>query len=83
MTPKTTTDSKTRDDAVARVDDLLRGKLIDIRAEAMELSAIMEFGKPNADVTTDPLWQFAQRVIQQVEALLPKAHESGLQGVKR
>jgi hypothetical protein len=77
MTPKTTTDSKTRDDAVARVDDLLRGKLIDIRAEAMELSAIMEFAKPG-DTAADPLWRFAQQVIEQAEALLPKAHESGI-----
>ena len=79
MTSKTTTDSKTRDAAVARVDDLLRGKLIDIRSAAMELSAILEFGKPSVDVTTDPLWLFAQQVIEQAEALLPKAHESGIQ----
>jgi hypothetical protein len=76
MTPKTTTD-KTREAAVAHVDDLLRGKLIDIRAEAMELSAILEFGKPDG-VAADPLWRFAQQVIEQAEALLPKAHESGI-----
>ena len=74
MTPKTRT-SKTR--TVAAVDDLLRGKLIDIRDEAMELSAILEFGKPNG-VAADPLWLFAQQVIEEAEALLPKAHESGI-----
>jgi hypothetical protein len=59
------------------VDDLLRGKLIDIRDEAMTLSAILEFGKPEG-VATDPLWRFAQQVIEEAEALLPIAHESGI-----
>jgi hypothetical protein len=74
MTPKT---SKTRAAAVAHVDDLLRGKLIDIRDAGMELSAILEFGKPDG-VAADPLWKFAQQVIEEAEALLPKAHESGI-----
>ena len=76
MTPKMTTD-KTRDVAVAHVDDLLRSKLIDVRDAAMELSAIMEFAKPDS-VAADPLWRFAQHVIEQAEALLPKVHESGI-----
>ena len=74
MTSRTTT-TKTRP-AVAHVDDLLRGKVADIRDEAMELSAIVEFGKP--DTAADPLWQFAQRVIEEAEALLPVAHKSGI-----
>jgi len=68
---------KTRDAAVAHVDDLLRGKLIDIRDEAMTLSAILEFGKPDG-VVADPLWKFAQNVIEEAEALLPIAHKSGI-----
>src|SRR5258706_13998076 len=67
MTSKTTTDSKTRDAAVARVDDLLRGKLIDIRTAAMELSAIMQFGKPSVDVTPDPPRRFPQQASEQPE----------------
>ena len=74
MTTKT---SKTRPAGVAHVDDLLRGKLRDVRDAAMELSAILEFGKPSG-VAVDPLWRFAQQVIQEAEALLPKAHESGI-----
>ena len=76
MTTKTKT-RKTRDAAVAHVDDLLRGKLIDIRDEAMTLSAILEFGKPEG-VAADPLWRFAQQVIEEAEALLPIAHKSGV-----
>jgi len=72
MAPKT---SKTR--VVAHVDDLLRGKLTDIRDTAMELSAIMEFGKPDG-IASDPLWRFAQTVIEEAEALLPIAHKSGI-----
>jgi hypothetical protein len=72
MTPKT---RKTR--VVAHVDDLLRGKLTDIRDTAMELSAILEFGKPEG-VAADPLWRFAQTVIEEAEALLPIAHKSGI-----
>jgi hypothetical protein len=73
MTPKT---SRTR--VVAHVDDdLLRGKLTDIRDTAMELSAILEFGKPDG-IAADPLWKFAQQVIEEAEALLPSAHESGI-----
>ncbi|MGD0567075.1 MAG: hypothetical protein ABSA78_01620 [Candidatus Sulfotelmatobacter sp.] len=72
MTPKT---SKTR--AVAHVDDLLRGKLTDIRDTAMDLSAILEFGKPDG-IAADPLWRFAQIVIEGAEALLPIAHKSGI-----
>lgn len=77
MTPKKTARSRTRDAAVGHVDDLLRGKLIDIRDAAMELSAVLEFGKPDG-VAADPLWRFAQQVIEEAEALLPKAHESGI-----
>jgi|HubBroStandDraft_1064217.scaffolds.fasta_scaffold549740_2 hypothetical protein len=62
MTPKT---RKTR--VVAHVDDLLRGKLTDIRDTAIELSAILEFGKPEG-VAADPLWRFAQTVIEEAEA---------------
>jgi len=76
MTTKTKT-RKTRDAAVAHVDDLLRGKLIDIRDEAMTLSAILEFGKPEG-VAADPLWRFAQQVIEEAEALLPSAYKSGI-----
>jgi hypothetical protein len=72
MTPKT---SKTR--VVAHVDDLLRAKLTDIRDTAMELSAILEFGKPDG-IAADPLWKFAQQVIEEAEALLPSAHKSGI-----
>src|ERR1700689_2161727 len=71
MTPKT---SKTR--VVAHVDALLRGKLTDIRDTAMELSAILEFGKPDG-IAADPLWKFAQQVVEEAEALLPSAHKSG------
>jgi len=60
MTPKTRT-SKTR--TVAAVDALLRGKLIDVRDSAMELSAILEFAKPDG-AAADPLWKFAQTVIR-------------------
>ena len=74
MTPKTRT-SKTR--TVAAVDDLLRGKLIDVRDSAMELSAILEFAKPDG-AAADPLWKFAQTVIEETEALLPVAHKSGV-----
>jgi len=45
----------------------------------MELSAILEFGKPDG-VAADPLWRFAQQVIQGAEALLPKAYQSGIGG---
>lgn len=69
--------SNPRDAAAGHVDDLLRGKLIDIRDAAMEFSAIIEFGKLDV-VAADPLWRFAQRVIEEAEALLPKAHESGI-----
>ena len=62
---------------VAHVDDLLRGKLTDIRDTAMELSAILEFGKPDG-IAADPLWRFAQTVIEGAEALLPIAHKSGI-----
>jgi hypothetical protein len=72
MTPKT---SKTR--VVAHVDDLLRGKLTDIRDTAMELSAILEFGKPEG-IAADPLSRFAQTVIEGAEALLLIAHKSGI-----
>jgi hypothetical protein len=72
MTPKT---SKTR--VVAHADDLLRAKLTDIRDTAMELSAILEFGKPDG-IASDPLWRFAQTVIEEAEALLPIAHKSGI-----
>jgi hypothetical protein len=75
MTPKTSTNKKTR--AIAHVDDLLRGKLSDIRDLAMELSAILEFAKPDGAVA-DPLWKFAQNVIEEAEALLPIAHKSGI-----
>lgn len=76
MTTKTKTrTSKTR--TVAAVDDLLRGKLIDIRDSAMELSAILEFAKPDG-ASADPLWKFAQTVIEEAEALLPVAHKSGV-----
>jgi hypothetical protein len=78
MTPKTTT-TKTRAAAAAHVDDLLRGKLADIRDSAMELSAIVEFGKLDG-AAADPLWKFAQRVIEDAEALLPVAHKSGIAG---
>ena len=74
MTPKTRT-SKTR--TVAAVDDLLRGKLIEVRDSAMELSAILEFAKPEG-AAADPLWKFAQTVIEEAEALLPVAHLSGI-----
>ena len=74
MTPKTRT-SKTR--TVAAVDDLLRGKLIDVRDSAMELSAILEFAKPDGSAA-DPLWKFAQTVIEGTETLLPVAHKSGV-----
>ncbi|MGA9471737.1 MAG: hypothetical protein WBV36_04695 [Terriglobales bacterium] len=74
MTPRK---SKTRDAAVAQVDDLLRGKLIEIREVAMELSAILEFGKPDG-VAADPLWRFAQQAIKDAESLLPSAHRSGI-----
>jgi len=73
-TPETRT-RKTR--TVAVVDDLLRGKLTDIRDEAMELSAILEFAKPDG-AAADPLWKFAQTVIEETEALLPFAHKSGV-----
>jgi len=73
MTPKTRT-SKTR--TVAAVDDLLRGKLIDVRDSAMELSAILEFARPDG-AAADPLWKFAQTVIEETEALLAVAHKSG------
>ncbi len=70
--------TKTRKrDAAANVDNLLRGKLMGIRDEAMELSAIMEFAKPDG-AASDPIWRFAQTVIEESEALLPKAHESGI-----
>lgn len=70
--------TKTRKrDAVASVDDLLRGKLAEVRDAAMELSAILEFAKPDG-VAADPLWKFAQNVIEEVEALLPIAHKSGI-----
>jgi hypothetical protein len=72
MTQKT---RKTR--VVAHVDDLLRGELTDIRDTAMELSAILEFGKPEG-VAADPLWRFAQTVIEEAGALLPIAHKSGI-----
>jgi hypothetical protein len=62
---------------VAHADDLLRGKLTDIRDTAMELSAILEFGKPDG-IAADPLWRFAQTVIEGAEALLPIAHKSGI-----
>ncbi len=62
---------------VAHVDDLLRGKLTEIRDTAMELSAILEFGKPDG-IAADPLWRFAQTVIEGAEALLPIAHKSGI-----
>jgi DNA-binding NarL/FixJ family response regulator len=58
--------------AKTAVDDMLRSKLTEIRDEAMELSTIMEFGKP--DAAAEPIWKFAQTVIEQVEALLPSAH---------
>jgi hypothetical protein len=74
MTPKTST-NRTR--TVAAVDDLLRGKLIDVRDSAMELSAILEFAKPDG-AAADPLWKFAQTVIEETEALLPVAHRSGV-----
>lgn len=77
MTPKKTTTDKTRDAALASVDDLLRGKLAEVRDAAMELSAILEFGKPDG-VGADPLWKFAQTVIEEAEALLPVAHRSGV-----
>lgn len=77
MKTKTTADSRTSDASVAHVDDLLRRKVIDIRDAAMELSAIIEFGKPDG-VAADPLWRFAQQVIEEAELLLPKAHESGI-----
>ena len=73
MTTKT---NKTREASVAHVDDLLRGKLMDIRDLAMELSAILEFAKP--DAAADPIWRYAQTVIEQAEALLPSAHKSGI-----
>ena len=76
MTTKTKT-SKTRDAAVAHVDDLLRGKLIDIRDAAMEFCAILEFGKPDG-VAADPLWSSRRHVIEEAEALLPIAHKSGI-----
>ena len=68
---------KTHDVAVAHVDDLLRRKLTDIRDTAMELSAILEFGRPDG-IGADPLWKFAQQVIEEAEALLPSAHKSGI-----
>lgn len=70
--------TKTRKhDAVASVDDLLRRKLAEVRDAAMELSAILEFAKPDG-VAADPLWKFAQNVIEEAEALLPIAHKSGI-----
>jgi len=74
MTPKTRT-SKTC--TVAAADELLRGKLIEVRDSAMELSAILEFAKPDS-AAGDPLWKFAQTVIEEAEALLPVAHKSGI-----
>jgi hypothetical protein len=68
---------KTSEAAVAHVDDLLRGKLIEIRDDAMELSAVLEFAKPNS-VASDPIWRFTQQVIEEAEALLPSAHKSGV-----
>jgi hypothetical protein len=79
MTQKTKT-RETRESAVARVDDLLRGKLAEVRDAAMELSAILEFAKPDG-VAADPLWKFAQNVIEEAEALLPIAHKSGIAGL--
>jgi hypothetical protein len=61
----------------AHVDDMLRSKLREIRDDAMELSAVMEFAKPDG-VAADPLWKFAQSVIEEAEALLPIAHRSGV-----
>jgi hypothetical protein len=60
----------------AHVDDMLRAKLMHIRDLAMELSAVMEFAKPGG-VAADPVWKFAQIVIEEAEALLPIAHKSG------
>lgn len=67
---------------VARVDDLLRGKLTDIRDTAMELSAILEFGKPDG-IAADPLWRFAQTVIEGAEALLPIAQQKRHPGARQ
>lgn len=61
----------------AHVDDMLRSKLREIRDDAMELSAVLEFGKPDGAVA-DPVWKFAQTVIEEAEALLPIAHKSGI-----
>jgi hypothetical protein len=61
----------------AHVDDLLRRKLAEVRDTAMELSAVIEFAKPGG-AASDPLWKFAQTVIEEAEGLLPIAHKSGI-----
>jgi hypothetical protein len=79
---KTKTTRTTADEGIAaarrdaHVDDLLRSKLREIRDEAMELSAVIEFAKLDG-AASDPIWKFAQLVIEEAEALLPIAHKSG------
>ena len=51
---------------IATTENLLRRKLSEIRDEAMELAAIMEFGY-RGDCTETPLWQLAAEIIRKTE----------------
>jgi len=56
----------------AQWERLLRTKLAAIRDEAMELQGVLEFSM-QGDVTADPLWKFASRVVAQAEEIMRNA----------
>lgn len=57
----------------AQWEKLLRAKLADIRDEAMELQALLEFSH-RGDVTKDAVWKFASGVVAQAEEVMKNQH---------